>query len=119
MTSRPVFPSSPALTTIHVKQPKFPWQELKPGMSWVVKQNEVSYGTLKSMASRYGMRLGYKFRVIDHGEEGYEVGCLELTPEDIEFRKLKNKNNPEKEIKTNAIDPNDLNVRFPVNKVEE
>ena len=97
--NRPIFPSSQELTKTNLKQAKFPWHELKPGMSWAIQHNEVSYGTLKSMASRFGMKLGYKFRVVDHGpEKGYEVGCMALTHNDIEFRRNKNKNN-DKEIK--------------------
>lgn len=93
--SRPVFPSSPQIRSTDIKQAKFPWHELKPGMSWQIRYDEVTHGTLKSMASRFGMKLGYKFRVHDHGEQaGYEVACFELTHDDIEFRKAKNKNNP-------------------------
>lgn len=93
--TRPVFPSSPQVTSIEVKHAKFPWHELRPGMSWQIRYDEVTLGTLKSMASRFGMKLGYKFRVHDHGlEAGYEVACFELNHNDIEFRKAKNKNKP-------------------------
>lgn len=57
---------------------KYPWRTLPVGMSFIVKYGECSHKTLQNHASRMGVKLGKRFRVIDHGEAiGYEVAYVE------------------------------------------
>lgn len=79
-----MFEPSPEIQKNNTPTSKFPWKDLQPGKSWVIQYHEVTLGTLKSMASRYGKKLGRKFKVRDHGKVvGYEVFCSALTQEEI------------------------------------
>ena len=54
----------------------FPWDSLSVGMSFGVAKDEIKLSTLRSMASQKGKKLQCTFKVLDHGENGYEVGRL-------------------------------------------
>lgn len=55
----------------------FPFEEVPKGKSFAIARNQVSsIGVLRTITSRAGKRLNKKFRVVDHGESGYEVYCI-------------------------------------------
>jgi len=78
--SRPLVKSSPKMAEPYVSKfpttSKYPWRELGIGQSFAVGKQESKIATLRSHAWKMGKKLGKKFRVIDHGEDGYEVGCI-------------------------------------------
>lgn len=74
------FDSSPALKNFKRKVPemKHPWNEVELGKSFVVLHSSGKLETLRASASKWGKKLGKRFRVIDHGVgTGYEVGRVE------------------------------------------
>lgn len=57
---------------------KYPWQQVPVGKSFVVQKSNISFKTLRSLASKTGKDLGKKFRVVDHEGDVYEVACLPM-----------------------------------------
>lgn len=52
----------------------FPFDTVPVGMSFAVKLDMVkNINVLRATANRFGEKLNRKFRVIDHGQDGYEV----------------------------------------------
>lgn len=52
----------------------FPFDLVPVGKSFLVTKDEVKNSSvLRTTASRYGKKLGKQFRVIDHGDTGFEV----------------------------------------------
>lgn len=51
----------------------FDWAGLPVDKSIPVALETIKLATLRSMASQKGKQLGRKFRVIDHGDDGYEI----------------------------------------------
>lgn len=78
--TKALFNSSPAMSekrTINVKG-KYPWRDILPGQSFAVAVGEAKYTTLVSAAHRMGKKWNKRFRVLDHGDRGLEIGCFEL-----------------------------------------
>ena len=58
------------------KKYDFPFDTVPVGMSFPVAKDEViSLDTLRTLASRMGKKTNKHFRVIDHGDTGFEVFC--------------------------------------------
>lgn len=89
-----VFPSSPAMLDKPMRgvpEAKYPWKTINVGESFPVDAKEIKLSSLRPFATRMGKKHGKKFRVVDHKNGTYEVGCLQV-----------------------QLDPNDLAARFPV-----
>lgn len=55
----------------------FPFDEVPVNLSFAVARNEVkNIAVLRSIATRAGAKYNRRFKVIDHGEAGYEVFCV-------------------------------------------
>lgn len=73
----------------------YPWRALGVGQSFAVPKDFIKLVTLQSLAYRTGKRLGVRFRVVDHGDAGYEVARLsEVDANEITF--FNNENGIEK-----------------------
>jgi len=52
----------------------FPFDVVPLGLSFSVGKDEVlNINVLRTLANRYGKKLGRQFKVVDHGEHGFEV----------------------------------------------
>lgn len=52
----------------------FPFDRVPVGKSFAIPKDQIkNVNVLRSMATRFGKSLKRKFRVIDHGENGFEV----------------------------------------------
>lgn len=57
-----------------VRKYEFPFDLVPLGKSFAVAKDDVkNINVLRAMATRFGKRLKRSFRVIDHGESGFEV----------------------------------------------
>jgi len=73
-TSFVIFPSSDKVKRKIERVEKYPFALLKVGESFAVPKVMVKDASLRNHASIVGKRLGRKFTVVDHGENGgYEV----------------------------------------------
>ncbi len=70
-----VAPSSDRMKTTLVKS-IYPWRTLKVHESFGIPQGKVNAATMRSLAYKTGKRLGRRFKVVDYGEGGIEVGRL-------------------------------------------
>lgn len=61
-----------------IRKYEFPFDAVPVGKSFAVGATEVkNLAVLRTMAYREGKRLKRKFKVVDHGEHGFEVYCSE------------------------------------------
>jgi|SRR5882672_6555741 len=61
-----------------VGKTKYPWREVPVGKSFPVPKVNISFKTLRSLASKTGKELRKRFRVVNHDGDVYEVACLPM-----------------------------------------
>jgi len=62
---------------------KYPWDSIPVGKSYTFADNEVKFGTLRSMASKMGKKLGKTFKVVHHVEHKvYEIACVGIVEDE-------------------------------------
>ncbi len=57
---------------------KYPWRTCTVGSSFAVDRKEIKFGSLVSLANKWGHKLDCRFVAVDHGEGPYEVANVGL-----------------------------------------